>query len=90
MDDPSQKRIFSIVAMSDAAEFADTANLLAIVSDERRAAIPIQMMAIATATAVATIFKWVAASALQMEAFMAPFQIAGILILIRGPCDRAL
>lgn len=68
--------------MSDAAEFAGAADLAAIVSDARRAAIPIQMTAIATATAVATILKWVAASAVQMEAFMARFQIAVIHVLI--------
>ena len=42
----------------------------ALPSVDPRAAIPIHMMTMAATNAVATIFKWVVASALQMEEFM--------------------
>jgi hypothetical protein len=59
------------VPTSDAAEFVGSAVLMVIASDEVRAAITIQTTAIATAMAITTIFIWVIASALQMEAFIA-------------------
>jgi hypothetical protein len=78
----TQGRLFAIVATSDTAKLAGTAALATIVPDEGRAAIPIHTTAIATATAVATMLEWVAASALQMEAFMARFQISAFHVLV--------
>src|SRR4029078_12354972 len=72
----TQGRLFAIVAPSDAEKLAGAAALAAIVPDEARAAIPIHTTAIATAIAVVTILEWVVTPALQIEAFMARFQIS--------------
>ena len=68
--------MLSLVTTNDAAEAADVAILTAFASDEMRAAKPIQTTAIAAAKAVATIFRWVVASALLIEEFMARLQSA--------------
>ena len=75
---------------NDAAEVADVAILAGFASDEMRAANPIQITAIAAASAVATIFKWVVASALLIEKFMARLQSPEIHALISELCKGPL
>lgn len=62
--DLAQSFLLSLVTTNDAAEVADMAFLAAFASDEMRADKPIQTTTIAATRAVATIFKWVVASAL--------------------------
>lgn len=86
--DLAQSFLLSLVTTNDAAEVADVAILAVLASDEMRAAKPVQTMAIAAAKAVATIFKWVVASALLIEEFMARLQCAKIHAPISEPCGR--